>query len=58
MEDRFLTPAEVAIYLGVKISWVYDNWRKRGLRGVKIGQQLRFRRSDLDAWIEQRSEAA
>jgi len=58
MEDRFLTPTEVAVYLGVKISWVYDNWRERGLRGVKIGQQLRFRRSDLDAWIEQRSEAA
>lgn len=51
MPDHFLDLQGVATYLGVKKSWVYDNWRREGIPFLKIGGQLRARRADLDKWL-------
>jgi excisionase family DNA binding protein len=60
-----LTPAtmniaQAAAYLGIAKSTLYT-WRTRrpgfGPRAVKAGGALRYRRSDLDAWIEAHAEA-
>jgi len=43
---------DVAKYLRVKISTVYD-WAKKGkLPGVKVGRLWRFHRRDIDEWLE------
>jgi excisionase family DNA binding protein len=61
MTDRrpMATPQEVAEYLQVPLETVYA-WRRRrtGPKASKVGVHLRYRWSDVDAWLEQRAEAA
>ena len=51
--------AQAAEYIGIAKSTLYT-WRTRrpgfGPRAVKAGGALRYRRSDLDAWIEAHTE--
>jgi len=50
-----LTVREVAEFLRVPASWVYERTRRRGrdrLPHVKIGKYLRFRLIDLEAYLE------
>ena len=51
---------QAAAYIGIAKSTIYT-WRTRrpgfGPRAVKAGGALRYRRSDLDAWIEAHAEA-
>ena len=51
--DPLMTLAEVADYLRVPQDTIYY-WRKRGRgpRGFRMGRHVRFRRSDVDAWLE------
>jgi excisionase family DNA binding protein len=45
----------VAEFLRVPASWVYERTRRHGrdrLPHVKIGKYLRFRLSDLEAYLE------
>jgi excisionase family DNA binding protein len=51
--DRLWTLAELAEYLQVPEQTVYT-WRKRGAgpRGFRIGRHVRFRREDVEAWID------
>lgn len=52
-EDRLLTLRELAEYLGVSTSTVYS-WRTRGEGplGYRVGQQVRYRLSEVDRWLE------
>lgn len=53
MIDRLLTLEEVADVLGVHSKTVRTTLvRKRGLPSLRVGNRLRFRREDLDRWIE------
>lgn len=45
---------ELAEYLAVPSSWIYDNHHRLGLPAIKLGRHLRFRASDVDAWLETR----
>jgi excisionase family DNA binding protein len=56
MDDRLLTMQEVAEFLGVPVATIYQ-WRHhgRGPRGIKVGRHIRYRRADVDAWVEQQS---
>jgi excisionase family DNA binding protein len=56
-DDPIMTVAETAAYLAVAESWIYDNWRSAGMPAVKLGRQLRFRRSALDAWLDSQQAA-
>lgn len=51
--DRLLSAQEVAEYLGVPVTTIYT-WRHRsqGPPGLRVGRHLRYRRRDLEAWIE------
>ncbi|GAA5122728.1 hypothetical protein GCM10023339_41540 [Alloalcanivorax gelatiniphagus] len=54
-----MTIAQAADYLGIAKSTLYT-WRTRrpgfGPRAVKAGGALRYRRTDLEAWIEAHTE--
>jgi excisionase family DNA binding protein len=55
IEDRLLWPEQVAEMLGLPTGTL-ANWRYQG-RGpafVKIGRHVRYRRSDVADWIEER----
>ena len=53
--DRLLTANELADFLDVPIKTLYA-WRHRGEGpiGFRVGRHIRYRRSDIQRWIEQR----
>lgn len=57
MADDFLSPQGLADYLGVPVSTVYG-WRHRheGPRGLRVGRHVRYRRSDVEAWLEAQAD--
>ena len=54
-EEGLLTPREVATHLRVSPAWVRDHATRKQprLRSVKLGKLLRFRRLDLEEFIQQ-----
>ena len=55
--SEFFSTAEAAVYLKVTKAWVYDRTRAGAddpIPHLKIGRYLRFRRKDLDRWIEKK----
>lgn len=58
MEDAFLTTEEVLDYLQVNLRTVYRLIKAGRLPAVRVGRQWRFRKRDLDVWLEaQRTKA-
>ncbi len=51
-DDTFLTTDEVLEYLQVNLRTVYRLIKAGKLPAVRVGRQWRFRRSDIDAWLE------
>jgi excisionase family DNA binding protein len=43
---------EVALLLRVTKAWVYTQTRARRIPHVALGRYVRYRRSALEAWIE------
>ena len=52
MPDEILTLPEVARLLKVAEKTVYAMARRGALPAFKVGGQWRFKRDDIDAWIE------
>jgi excisionase family DNA binding protein len=50
---RLLTIEELSDYLQVPVKTLYD-WRHRrlGPQGLRVGRYVRYRQSDVDAWLE------
>ncbi len=58
MTDEILTLPEVAQLLKVAEKTVYTMAQKGELPAFKVGGQWRFRRTDLDAWIDAKTRLA
>ena len=52
MEETFLTTEEVLEYLQVNLRTVYRLIKAGRIPAVRVGRQWRFRKRDLDAWVE------
>lgn len=52
MDDTFLTTEEVLDYLQVNLRTVYRLIKAEKIPAVRVGRQWRFKRADLDAWLE------
>lgn len=50
--ETFLTTREVLGYLQVNLRTVYRLIKAGKIPAVRVGRQWRFRKSDLDAWLE------
>lgn len=51
--DRLVTVQELAAYLGVPVSTLYQwRYRREGPDGFRVGRHLRYRWSEVEAWIE------
>jgi excisionase family DNA binding protein len=53
-QERLLNAREVAARLGVSERWVRDHTTRRSpkLRGVKLGTLMRYRRADVEEFME------
>jgi excisionase family DNA binding protein len=52
MEESFLTTEEVLEYLQVNLRTVYRLIKAGKIPAVRVGRQWRFRKRDIDAWLE------
>ncbi len=57
MTDEILTVAEVAKLLKVADKTVYTMAQQGEIPCFKVRGQWRFRRSDIDAWIQEQTDA-
>lgn len=50
------SPEEVSEHLGVPVQTLYT-WRHRGIgpRASKVGRHLRYRWTDVEKWLDQKS---
>jgi excisionase family DNA binding protein len=58
-----LTPAQLSERLAVPVSWIREKTRERArvrdddpLPVVRLGKYVRFRWSDVEAWLQRQSE--
>ncbi|MDF9877479.1 helix-turn-helix transcriptional regulator [Cellulosimicrobium cellulans] len=54
---RLIDPGQLAEQLGVPVKTIYI-WRTRGKgpRGIRVGKHLRYRQSDIDAWLDSQAD--
>jgi len=52
MEESFLTTEEVLDYLQVNLRTVYRLIKAGKIPALRVGRQWRFRKRDIDAWLE------
>jgi excisionase family DNA binding protein len=56
--DAVLSMSELATRLRVSVQTIYDlRSQGRGPRGFRVGRELRFRTSEIDAWLARMEEA-
>lgn len=55
--EKLLKPQELADWLGVPLETVYA-WatRKQGPPRIRVGRHLRFRRVDVERWLDQQTD--
>jgi len=56
--DTYIGPEELAAQLGIPLRTIYQ-WRHRGdygPGGYKIGRHVRFKQSEVDAWINEQAD--
>jgi len=58
MDDEILTIQEIAAFLKIKEKTAYDLAAKGKLLGFKVGGAWRFRRSDIEQWIDEQTAQA
>lgn len=56
--ERWLTAKEAAAHLGYAVGTLYNKVAAKAIPFRKLGGQLRFRASELDAWVEERNADA
>ncbi len=52
IDEAFLTTEEVLEYLQVNLRTVYRLIKAGKIPAVRVGRQWRFRKADIDAWLE------
>jgi excisionase family DNA binding protein len=56
--EPLISAQELAEYLDVPVATLYAwRYRRQGPPGLRVGKHLRYRRIDVNEWIEQRTEA-
>lgn len=57
LEDRMLTSLDVSRWLGIAQRTVCTWAECNELPGIKVGRQWRFRRRDLETWLQHSNPA-
>ena len=56
VEKDILTTKEAAEYISKSPAYLRTNYLRLGIKAYKIGRHLRFRRSEIDSWLENQAE--
>ena len=57
MSDRLMSAAEVAEFLGINVNTFYQHrWRGEGPSGYRVGGRIRYRRAEVEAWLEKQAD--
>jgi excisionase family DNA binding protein len=56
--EGFLTTEEVLEYLQVNLRTVYRLIKSNAIPAVRVGRQWRFKKQDIDAWLDGRKDGA
>jgi excisionase family DNA binding protein len=57
--DRLLTVQELAEYLGVPVATLYQwRYRREGPKGFRVGRHVRYRWSEIEAWVHRQMAEA
>jgi excisionase family DNA binding protein len=51
-KDGWMTTEQVCDWMQVKVDWLYGQVARKTIPHVKVGRLLRFRKTDLEAWME------
>jgi excisionase family DNA binding protein len=54
-ENELMTVPEIAAFLKVPVSWVYERTRRRGIQRlphVRLGKYLRFSMPEIKEWLQ------
>lgn len=57
LREKLMDIQQVADYLGIPKSRVYDNWKAWEIPFFKVGQQLRCDPADFKNWVEKQKAA-
>lgn len=54
VESKLLSPEDLAQFLQVPLQTIYG-WRyqRKGPPAIKVGKHLRFRRADVEQWLDE-----
>jgi len=52
MNDRWISIKEIAEHLGVSKDTIYRWLSERSMPGHRIGKLWKFKRSEVDRWVE------
>lgn len=55
--ERLVTAEEVAAHLGYEKGTIYSKVSRGEIPFVKLGHSVRFRLSEIDAWVRAQNEA-
>jgi putative molybdopterin biosynthesis protein len=55
-QEKIYTVPEIAQYLKMSKSKVYDLVKKKKIPFIKIGRNVRIRQSDFDEWLEEMTQ--
>lgn len=53
LDLRLIDVDQLCVLWGVKKSWVYDQVEAKKLPAIRLGKQLRFRKTDLVGYLTQ-----
>lgn len=57
--QHFMSPEDLAEYLGIPVATIYGwRYKRTGPRSIKVGRHIRYRPSDVEAWLEQQATPA
>ncbi len=55
--EPLLSAQDLAEFLDVRVATIYAwRYRRQGPPGLRVGKHLRYRRADVDEWIDHRIE--
>jgi excisionase family DNA binding protein len=56
-DDRMMTVEDLAEYLGLPVGTIYKQRSEgTGPPGFRLGKHVRWRRSEVDAWLESKRD--
>jgi excisionase family DNA binding protein len=55
-DREIMTTQELSVYINVPVTTIYG-WRYKGdgPRAMRVGRHLRFRRRDVESWLDRQS---